>query len=136
MIGEAASDVVRVVLGLLEQCGDMVVVQVVLDLVARPPHRPDQAAVPEEAQLMGHGGFACAHRQGEVPHAEGSPHEGVEDLRPGGIAEGAEGFNDKLKDLLLGEAEARVRNSLGVDRSVSRICCHRPILSVYLFRCS
>lgn len=127
---------VRVVLGLLEQGGHVVVVQVVLDLVAAAPDCPDQPAVTEQAELVRYGGLAGSDGERDVAHADRTPHKGIQDLCPGGVAEGIERFDHQPQDLWFGKSQARVGNSFKVDGQVSRVRCHSESIPVYLFRYS
>lgn len=54
MVGQARSDVVGMVFGVAEHCGDVVVVQLILDLVALAPYGPDDAAIPNQSKMVRH----------------------------------------------------------------------------------
>lgn len=102
MVGQASSDVIGVVLSLAEQSRDVVVVQPVLDLVALAPDRPDQAAIPQQAEVVRHRRLARIDREGEVAHTEGSPDQRVEDLCPRPVPERSECLDYQLEDVRIG----------------------------------
>lgn len=136
MVEKAGADMVCVVLGLSEECGDVVVIEVVLDLVAAAPDWPYQSAIPQETELMGYGGLASTDGQCEVAHAERPPHQRVQNLRSGGIAEGIEGLHHQPEDFLLGQPETCLGDGLRVEWQVSELRDHPTTVSAYLCRYS
>lgn len=52
VVRQTAPHMIRVILGLLEQRAEVMVVKPILHLVAFPSHRPDQAAVAKQAQVV------------------------------------------------------------------------------------
>ena len=121
---------VRVVLGLLEQCGDMVVIEAVLDLVALTPYGLDEASVSKQAEVMRNRRLARTDGERKVTDAERLAYQCVEDLRPRGVAEGTKSLDHQLEDLLVRKALTGVRHGVQVDGEASGCRCH---LSDYIF---
>jgi hypothetical protein len=80
---------------LIEQLQDVVIVDRVIRLPSFAAHA-NQSQRPKEAQLVRYGGFADANGPGEVPDAELSGPEYIEDPHAGWIAEHPKGFRHGL----------------------------------------
>ena len=70
MVRKTSPHVVSMELGFLEQGGDVVVVQSILDLVARASLASYQAPLPEQSKLVRNGRLACSRDDGEIPNTK------------------------------------------------------------------
>ena len=134
VVSEAAPHVVRMELGFLEECRNVVIVEPVLDLVVFPTNRFHKTAIPEQSELVRYRRLRNADRDGEITNTQRSPDQRVEDLGPGGIAKRGECLHHELEDLFFGQTCLSIGNRFGVDRRR----CNRHAVNIpeQLFRYS
>ena len=86
MVTEPSPHVIGVELGLLEESGNVMIVEPVLDLVVFPADRFYKPTITQQPELMGYRRLRNANRDGEITNAQRSPSKCVQDLGSGGIA--------------------------------------------------
>jgi len=101
MICGASPHVVGVEFGLREESGDMVIVKPVLDLVVFATNRLHKPPIAQEAELVRDGRLTHPDRDGQITNTQGSPGQGIENLRPRRIAQRFERSHHELQGLFI-----------------------------------